>query len=736
MVSQQPHRTRGVKVLKAVSSPLRLQILNLLFDKSALSYTELMNQLKMNPSRDAGRFAYHLKFMLKAGLVEVDVEAKKYYLTDLGKMVLDVADRVEKKAVKTHGMLVRTSHLTMEEFDVHKIANSLIKEAKVPAELAQKAAKEAEKRLVKSKTKYLTASLIREVVNGILVEKGFEEYRHKLTRVGMPVHEVSTLIETKVSHQDSEAAICKAGQIVLGEFTLLNVFPRDISDAHLSGAIHVDGLGTWVLKPNEVIHDLRYFFQHGLQLDNPLWLSMEPPNDFKTAIAFNVLLHANKEINQSQTFNYFNIFLAPFIKGLEPVKIKESLRLFILNLNQHSKATLGLDLTIPKVIIEKKAFGPKGKVCGNYSDYIKETQLLASILIDIFLEESHLKPLINPKLVIKINNDTLTDNDAKAILTKAHQLVAQGGSPYFANLTKKENENAAFSSTGIKLRSDLTGEWETDSLRTGCLGSVTINMPRIIHECAKDKYKFNELLKERFELAARALGIKNNVLKQFGKNSLLFLMQKTDGDMYFRLENCSRIINIAGFKEAVEAYTEKNINSEESIKFIEEVIANLLAFKQKMGRRHGKRLYPAILGNCEAAERLAQLDIERYGVAKVKFSGNRDKPYYSTLNRIQIKAAQPLVAPKGTIELAKAFKGLTMGGSLDIFELEGDEFSADQLLDLTNRILENQASDFFTYNRAISFCDNCKKNWYGTLHKCPSCGSMSMLTTFDRFTST
>ena len=56
-----PRRARGMKVLKAVSSPLRLQILNLLFDKGALSYTELMNSLKMNPSRDAGRFAYHLK---------------------------------------------------------------------------------------------------------------------------------------------------------------------------------------------------------------------------------------------------------------------------------------------------------------------------------------------------------------------------------------------------------------------------------------------------------------------------------------------------------------------------------------------------------------------------------------------------------------------------------------------------------------------------------------------------
>src|SRR5512137_728102 len=217
MVNQQPHRSRGVKVLKAVSSPLRLQILNLLFDKSALSYTELMNQLKMNPSRDAGRFAYHLKFMLKAELVEADVESKKYYLTDLGKMVLDVADRVEKKAVKPRGMMVRTSHLTVEEFDTNKIANSLIREAKVPAELAQKAAKEAEKRLVKSKTKYLTASLIREVVNSILVEKGFEEYRHKLTRVGMPIHDVTALIENKDAVQDPAAAISKAGETVLGE---------------------------------------------------------------------------------------------------------------------------------------------------------------------------------------------------------------------------------------------------------------------------------------------------------------------------------------------------------------------------------------------------------------------------------------------------------------------------------------------------------------------------------------
>ena len=178
------------------------------------------------------------------------------------------------------------------------------------------------------------------------------------------------------------------------------------------------------------------------------------------------------------------------------------------------------------------------------------------------------------------------------------------------------------------------------------------------------------------------------------------------------------------------------MGDEESRKFTEEVITALLAFKQKLGRKYGKRLYPAVLVDREAAERLAQLDVERYGVAKVKFSGTRDKPYYSTIKRIQIKAAQNLIAPTGTIEMAQTTKGLTTGGSLDVYELDGDEFNPEALLDLTKRIIENQASEFFTYNRTICFCGNCKKNWVGTLHKCPSCGSMSALTTFDRFTST
>ena len=732
MVNQPLQRARGMKVLKAVSSPLRLQILNLLFDKNALSYSELMNQLKLNPSRDAGRFAYHLKSMLKADLVEADVESKKYYLTDLGKMVLDVADRVEKKAVKPRGMLVRTSHLTLEEFDVNKIANSLIKEAKVPAELAQKAAKEAEKRLVKSKTKYVTAPLIREVVNGILVEKGYEEYRNKLTRVGMPIHEVTASIEANQA-TDSTAILTKAGQTVLGEYALLHIFPRDIADAHLSGAIHIDNLGTWILKPNEVNHDLRFFLQNGLKLENPMQSSMDPPADFESALAIilNAILHSSREVNRTQTCDYFNVFLAPFLRGIHAERLKENLRLFILELNQHSDAALALELQIPKSIAENEAVGPQGKICGKYRDFAQESQQFASTILDVFSEESSKKPLLNPKLIIKVDQEL--DENAKKLLLKAHGLAAEKGIVYFGNAKNMEGESTAFSSSGLKLTCDLTGDWETDTLRTGCLGCVTINLPRIALETEKDKNKFFDTLKERIELASRALGIKSSVLKQFGKNMLPSLLKNGAGDTYFRLENSSRIINIAGFREAVEAFTEKSLNSDEATKFAKETIQVILSFKQKVGKKYGKRLYTAILSNSEAAERLAQLDIEKYGVAKVKFSGTREKPYYSTTRRLHLKASETLSLSPEALAPLQATKGLGTGGTSDIIELENSDYKPEALMNLTLKLFENQNLEFFTYNRVISFCENCKKSSFGTLYKCPSCGSMSSVTTFDPF---
>ncbi|MEM3640405.1 MAG: anaerobic ribonucleoside-triphosphate reductase [Candidatus Bathyarchaeia archaeon] len=724
-------------MLKAVSSTVRLHILNLLFDKGALSYTELMNLLKMNPSRDAGRFAYHLKFLLRADLVEADVESKKYRLTELGKMVIDIADEIEKKALRPKRMLVRTSRFALEDFDANKITDSLIKEADMPVELAQKIAKEAEKRLLKAKTKYLTASLIREVVNAILIEKGLEEYRHKLTRLGLPVHDIATLVAKSETIQGSAFIHEIAGKTVLEEYVLLNVLPRDIADAYLSGALHIDGLSYWILKPSEIVHDLRFFFQRGLNLEEigvfqPYY---PPPKNFESALflVFNVILHSKKEIGETQNLEYFNVFLAPFIKGLEYEEIKETLRLFIFNISQHADVSLGLELVVPDFIAEENAFGPFGKHVGNYGDFIEESQILASLILEIFTEESICKPLFNPKIVVKMRPETFTNEKAKAMLLDAHSLTLKNGILYFANFLENGRKQSVYSTSGYRLDAYLNGDWEIDTLRTCTVGQVIVNLPRIVYECEKDKMKFSEILNERLEMAARALEIKHKTLKLHAKSLLPFLMQGANGDQYLRLENPPCLINLVGLKEVAEAFYEKNIYADaETLKFAYEILHHVLNFADKNGKKHEKRLLSVMIPKFEASERLAKLDIERYGVANVRFLGNREKPYYSTANRILLQNGDvALQSLKTEGELEK----LCNGGKMTIVDLGETEHEANELMLFSKRLIENYGIGFFTYNRNLTYCSRCKKSWPKVLNKCLSCGCAGTLATFKRFTT-
>jgi anaerobic ribonucleoside-triphosphate reductase len=733
-----PQRVRGVRILKAVSSPLRLQILNLLFDEGPLSYTELMGSLKMNPSRDAGRFAYHLKFLLKADLIEADVEARKYRLTELGKMVIDVADKIDKKAFKPRSALVRTSRPALEEFDANKIASSLTREAKMPAELAQRVAKEAEKQLIRARTKYLTAPLVREVVNAILIEKGLEEYRHKLTRVGIPVHDVTSLLESRNRNlYETVSAQESAGETVFKEYTLLNVLPRDISDAHLSGSLHINGLSSWILKPSEIMHDLRFFLGKGLDLEriNPLRQGQPAPRDLQATLSltFDVLLHSSREVDTMQTIDYFNVFLAPYVKDAEPAKVKEALRLFSASLAQLAHVSLGLELTIPDFLAERQAVGPDGKHVGTYAEFTEQVQLLASLLLDVYTEEGSIKPLTNPKLILKIRAETTSNETAKSLLLRAHSLASERGVLYFANAFKKERKRSVFSSSGLVLNPDLDGDWETDTLRTGCLGVVAINVPRVALESFGDQTKFVEILKERIEMANRALEIKHLALTHRGENLLPFIMQGGNGDQYFRLESCSRIINLTGLKQAAEMFCEKSAENEKTLAFSQEIARNVSDYVQKIGRRRGKRLSAAILPNCEASERLAQMDIERYGVAKVKFSGLRDKPFYSTVNRIPMSGGR-------VVEEALTFEdklaGACVGGSLTVVDLGESKHEPEALLTIMKELTENHNVGVFTYDRKLTYCVNCKKSWFGLLHKCPSCGAIGTLAFFDRFMDT
>jgi len=108
-------------------------------------------------------------------------------------------------------------------------------------------------------------------------------------------------------------------------------------------------------------------------------------------------------------------------------------------------------------------------------------------------DQAHPKPYRDQAAVIPNRlHEKASDENAKNILLKAHSLALEKGTPYFTNMTQKGN-HATFSASGCKFEADLTNDWETDTLRTGCLGYVTVNLPRIVHESERDKNRFFEI---------------------------------------------------------------------------------------------------------------------------------------------------------------------------------------------------------------------------------------------------
>lgn len=732
-------KKKGVRVLKAVGSGIRLQVLTLLYDKGALSYTEIMKNLKLNQSKDAGKFAYHLKFLLKTDLIEPDLEARKYKLTDLGKMIVDIAEEIERHTFQQKKNMVRTSRLAMEEFDRNKIALSLIKEANVPVGLAQKVAREAEKRLQSFKTKYLTAPLIREIVNVILLEKGLEDYRHKLTRVGVPIYEVGQLIRNTAnsSTPNVETVHSKVGDAVIEEYTLLSALPREVADAHMSGAIHLDNLGTWILKPNEIMHDLRYFLKNGAHTTS-YHAALGPSSQPKTleqlmSLVLNVLKTTSGEVSGEQTIDYFNFFLAPFTKGLSPEEVKEELHLFLGNLHRNIPitVTLGLELVAPDFVKGKEAIGPEGKSSGSYGDFEEESRRLASILLQLILEESKQLPILNPSVVVKLRPEALNSGECQSILLQAHQVAGLMGTPYFANLCPEKQRSASYAASGTRLGAEWKGDWELDTLQTGNIDNVTLNLPRIAYKSERKEAKFLQLLDAQLEVAVQALEIKHQIVKQRLIEGLLpFLKQHTNEDVYFRHENATRVVSFCGLYEAVYALFEKSLHKDaEALRFAEQISKFISTFAKERSRKPENRTVCSLVSSAEASRRFAVLDAERFGWATINAQGSKEQPFYTNVGVIPNSQQ---VSWQDRLATEEAFHELTHGGHIALLPLTDAVPSPEELLSTTKQTANTYGIGFFAYDRTLSYCTHCKRLAYKILPKCQFCGAANTLINFSR----
>ncbi len=710
----------GAGIFDAASAPVRLQILRLLSTKGPLQYTELMFQLKLDPVRDAGKFVYHLRSLTDTGLVMLEKKTKRYGITELGSMIVSFArDLDEYVNVKRGKLYVRTSKLAIEEFHRNKIARSLVVEAGVPQEMADEIAAEAEDRLVRLKTLYLTAPLIREFVNAILIEKKLEEYRHKLTRVGMPVHDVAQLIKTAGEKGlDADYVNHVSSKSVLSEYVLLNCLPHKLADAHLSGAIHIANLESWILTPNEVIHDLRYFLKHSVS-GTPI------PDTLEAALGLvnQVIAVGGPEASGEQTFDSFNIFLAPFAHGMKNENITRVLYYFFTSIlrempprNPQASISIAIELTIPEFLAQEEAIGPNGKTSGKYRDFSEEALLIAEATIEAFRRISSARPPVTPHLLVKVRPKALLSDRARRILERAHELAAQRSIPFFELLG--DEEKSSYSATGLRLGDEWTGHWDADCMRTGSMDTIFLNLPRIAYEAKKSDDRFLALLRETVALTVEGFKAKKRFINERLKQPLLpILSGNSAAGPYFYEKNASYNLAFVGLSEAVETHTGARLDKtagDFALKLLQDTSKHLKTASQEGEMRLTISQRPAD----EAVERLAELDIQQFGRSVMVPGSGRAHDYYTDIPTLPLTMN---VSLENRITIESKFQAATPGGHLNVICISA-ESRPTELLKLTERA-QGAGCKFLTYSSNYSSCNNCGRTDVEITPKCMHCGS-------------
>ena len=236
------------KQLKTLGQKIRIDILKKLRNSQVpLSFSKIQKEV-LGHNLSTVNLSFHLNTLKKNELIISSDEG--YSISFLGEQIIDKILSIEQILNKQKNtQMIRTSKYSKELFDISKIEEYLVNEGDLDRYLARQIAHEVEERLSKTNIEYMTAPLMREYINAILLENGLEEVRHRLTRLGTPPFEVFQLFMSKEREFTPENFIKRLGSDVSEQFLLLNLLPKNLADLYLTGEIALLHLNYWSLRP-------------------------------------------------------------------------------------------------------------------------------------------------------------------------------------------------------------------------------------------------------------------------------------------------------------------------------------------------------------------------------------------------------------------------------------------------------------------------------------------------------
>ena len=667
-------------IFSVMASPNRIDILRILNSKGPLTYSELKSLAGFKSKKESGKFAYHLRKLLRQSLVALNKSERRYTITNLGKLVLSLARQIEERSIIESGkMYVRTSHDSIEEFNSHKIIQSLVREGSLPLELAQKITEEVENRIYKYQTTYLTGSLIREMVNSVLLEHGHEEYRNKLARLGMPVFDAQEMI-TNVDNVDNGAQglFFKAGQTVFAENLILNTLPKDVADSHLSGDIHISNPGIWSLLPDTIFFNLKELIEDGIDLKGKFLgvtriATIKTLDNLMSSLSMMLSL-ASKEASREVIMDGLVQICLKHAKNI--TELEEKLVSAFATSSVSSKYTkeptlvsfriqLGLEPKIVQAILSA------------YKNYIKMT------------------PVPQIGLIIDYTNNKVADvSDIIA------EIISLGGKVQFS-----KDETSYSGIIRVKAKNS------TSSIN---LQSLTINLPRLAFESNKDETYFRARLALMMKPALSAMSLRKKDISDLTRRGLNPVLAANT--QYMQRSSVCLVVNLVGLHEAVFNILGYN-DQKEGQEIIYKVLQTAVDVAEKKGKEMGD-LVVVTMTESDGTPRFGSLDGEKYG--KMSVNRSLDGENYSegvVLNASELGSMS--VKTDKIIEANKMAKILNGGLLVQL------KFEKDAKIEEIKKAIE-KAGDLvgsFRPLKEVPICGNCGFKDEKLFDKCPLCKS-------------
>jgi ribonucleoside-triphosphate reductase (formate) len=688
--------SRRVRMIFSVmASPNRIDILRILYSKGPLTYSELKSLAGFKSKKESGKFAYHLRKLLRQSLVSLNKAERRYTITNLGKLVLSLARQIEERSIIESGKLyVRTTKPSIEEFDSNKIIQSLVREANMPLELAHKITEEVENKIYKLQTSYLTSSLIREMTNSILIEHGHDDYRNKLARLGLPPSDMVSLIhETSTRNMEIPDLVVKTSQSIFTEYLLNSSLPKDIVDMHLTGEINIGKSGFWNIIPDAIfinINSIIDIFEdikgRYLGVSRILRSNILQTPESVISIIFSLLSReASREI---------------VVEGFLDFLQKKS------EISHVGKDNIANIFFLTSTISSYGSFSPNITISINLSKY---DILIVNSLLEGYEQYITITPI--PTIALSIVYDDLTSLDP--FIDKLLRLSKVGGI-------------ISYSKHKVRARYGLSKSEEMPNTSTVVmLQSLSINLPRIAYQSNKDETYFRArlaiLLKPLLSIITQRFLSVSDLIQ---KGTIPIISQTTSN---LKLGKIEAMVNLVGIQESVYeilGYTTEK-NGDNVIKKVIQTAIDIINEKNKENQENAEIRITMLKD--DSAFRFKDLDIEKYG--KSLTINNGENLIYSQgliIDGEKIISNSTDLDP--LIEYYTSLEGLLKGGvSIDL------DISNIQDIGNVKKVLKSFAKlPFFYLAQNFSICNICGERFFISdlkiCEKCESCKISSIST--------